>query len=212
MPLKNLLFITVLTILLSACRDHNRNILLATNDKAAQKNYNDMLYKESKKNVRNDSLLYGIFFQMPDTTFYSYCTKMFKKGIFNGGYDYEVEVHITDAFERPVQLRFYPVFEKSVITELPCRFSYINANVYKKEDRANVLLNELIPVIMKWYGGNIFVEMPTHNPLKGPTYIKIDANRQITIAEGDNVTEVEVNFKDLKPAGNKKFGRTAKHQ
>ena len=39
MPLKKLLSIIVLTILLSACRDHNRNILLAANDKAAQKNY-----------------------------------------------------------------------------------------------------------------------------------------------------------------------------
>jgi hypothetical protein len=49
MPLKKLLSYCVLTILISACRDHNRNILLAANDKAAQKNYNDMLYKESKK-------------------------------------------------------------------------------------------------------------------------------------------------------------------
>ena len=189
--------------MLIACKEHSSVVLFADDDESAQKNYQDVLQRENKKGTRKDTLLYGISFRMPDTAFFTYCTKMFKKGVFNGGYDYEVTTHMTNDFKRPVQLKFYPVFANSQINAIPCQFSYINASIYKKEDRADVLLSELLPLMMKWYGGNIFIQMPTHDPLKGPKYIKVDSNRQITVAEGDDITDVEVDFKDLKAGGEK---------
>src|SRR5205085_8442160 len=138
-----------------------------------------------------DSIFYGIYFRMSAHDFYDHCSKMYKQGLFSGGYDMQVVVKLNDPFKRPVKLTFYPAFEKPFISRVKCHFGYVNANIFNKADRSGVLMKELIPVLMSWYGGNAFLEMPSGNPLKGPRYIKVDSNRKIDVSEHDNGTDIE---------------------
>lgn len=124
---------------------------------------------------------------------------MFRKGIFKGSYDYQVVIELPEKFTKKVTLKFYPTFEKPFISKLQCRFQYEAANLYHKNERADALTRELIPVLMKWYGGNEFIKMTSQHPLKGPEYVKVDANRKIKLSESDNGIEVEAVFEDLKP-------------
>ncbi len=165
----------------------------------AQKTYLKLVAQEMSKNEEVDSIFYGIYLKMTKNSFYHHCNEMFKKGIFKGSFDYQVLIDLTEKFSKPVILKFYPTFEKPFISKLQCRFQYVGANLYNKADRADVLAKELLPVLMDMYGGNPFIEMPSQHPLKGPEYIKIDANRKIKLSESDNGIEVEAVFEDLKP-------------
>lgn len=189
----------LLLFLLNACSEPtaNREILLHHED--VQQAYENLLKKEAEKKEQVDSIFFGVYLKMTANSFWDYCNKMFKAGIFKGSYDYQVAVQLDRPFKKPVMLKFYPSFEKPFISKMLCRFNYIGANVYNKADRANVLIQELISVMMEWYGGNKFIEMPSGNPLKGPRYIKIDANRKITVSQSDSETDVDVIYEDLKP-------------
>ena len=156
-------------------------------------------YKESQKTDVVDSIFFGIYFKMTAKSFYEHCNNMHKKGIFRGSYDYQVVVSLNDGFKKPVQLRFYPSFDKPFISSVPCRFTYANANIYKKSDRADLLIKEVIPALMTWHGGNQFIEIPAEHPWKASHYVKVDANRKITVFESDNSMDVEVIYEDLRP-------------
>ena len=191
--------VAVLLFLLNACSNLDENQQLLMRNKDFQQAYLNLLNKESESKDQVDSIFYGIHLKMTASEFYDHCRKMYKKGIFNGDYDMQVVVKLAEPFERPVKLIFYPSFDKPFISKLISHFSYVDANIFKKADRSNVLMKELIPILRTWYGGNEFLEMPSGNPLKGPGYVKIDGNRKIIVSESDNVTDIEVIYEDLKP-------------
>ncbi len=165
----------------------------------AQKEYVSLLEREMKKDQQVDSIFYGIHLKMTKNSFFDYCNEMFRKKVFTGGYDYQVAIDFPNEFSKPVTLKFYPTFEKPFISRLQCRFQFVNANLYNKEERADVLAAELAGVMMEWYGGNPFIKILSQHPLKGPEYVKIDANRKITLSEADNGVEVLAVYDDLKP-------------
>lgn len=190
---------TVLLFLLNACTNSGGHEKLLKEKKDFQQAYQELLKKESAKKDQVDSIFYGVSLKMSASDFYDHCNKMYKKGIFDGGYDMQVVVMLDKLFKRPVKLMFYPSFDKPFISKLKSHFSYKYANIFDKADRSGVLMKELIPLLMSWYGGNEFIEMPSDNPLKGPGYIKIDANRKLSVTESDNGTDVEAIYEDLKP-------------
>jgi hypothetical protein len=197
--MKTLNLISLTLLLFIGCGENRENRKLLIHDENENPTYQNLLKKESGKNEQVDSIFYGIYLKMTANSFYEHCNKMFKKGIFYGSYDYQVVVNLKEPFKRPVILRFYPTFDKPFISKLLCSFIYKGASLYKKLDRANVLMKELVPIMMIWYGGNEFIEIPSGHPLKGPKYIKVDANRKITLSENDNGTNVEAIFEDIKP-------------
>lgn len=199
MKLAKLICLALLPFLLNACGGPVGNRKLLAHDEDVHKVYLNLLKKESEKQEQVDSIFYGVYLKMTLSSFYDHCNNMFKKGIFDGGYDYQVVVKLNEPFERPVKLMFYPSIDKPLISRLKCSFSYVGANIFNKADRANVLMKELIPIMMTWYGGNEFLEMPSGHPLKGPQYVKVDSNRKISVSESDNGTNIEVIFEDLKP-------------
>lgn len=198
MKLRKLICINVLFFLLNSCNNNVGREKLMMDKQDFQHAYENLLKKESKRNDRIDSIFYGVYFKMSATEFYDHCNRMFKKGIFYGGYDMQVVVTLYKPFKRQVKLVFYPTFDKAIISKLKSHFCYTDANIFNKADRAGVLMKELIPILISWYGGNEFIEMPSDNPLKGPAYVKLDANRKISVAENDNGTDVDVVFEDLK--------------
>ncbi len=199
MKLVKLICLALLPLLLNACGWPAGNKKLLAHGEDVHEVYLNLLKKESKKKEQVDSIFYGVYLKMTLSSFYDHCNNMFKKGVFDGGYDYQVVVKLNEPFERPVKLMFYPSIDKPLISKLKCSFSYMNANILNKADRADVLIKELIPTMMTWYGGNEFLEMPSGHPFKGPQYVKVDSNRKISVSESDNGTNIEVIFEDLKP-------------
>lgn len=187
------------SFLLIACHEPTVKQKWTVADEESNMAYQNLLKREDQKNEKVDSIFFGLYFKMTTKSFYEYCNKMFKKGIFNGSYDYQVVVELKNPFSRPIILKFYPTFEKPFISKMLCLFRYKEMNVYKNTDRADFLMKELLPVMMKWYRGNEFIEIPSAIPLKGPKYIKVDANRKITLSESGDGTGVEAIFEDLKP-------------
>jgi len=197
MKITKLTWLALLPFLLTACGGKNRNNKLLVHSEPVNQAYLNLLKKEGEKKEPADSIFYGVYLKMKASDFYDHCSRMYKKGLFYGGYDMQVVVKLATPFKRPVKLAFYPSFEKPFISKLKCQFSYVNANIYNKADRSDVLIKELLPVLMNWYGGNEFLAMPSGNPLKGPRYVKVDSNRKIDVSESDNGTNVEVVFEDL---------------
>ena len=198
MKIRKLVYLAMLPLLLTACGGKKENSKSRLDPLASQA-YLNLLKTEAAKKVQVDSIFYGIHLKMKASDFYEHCNRMYKKGVFAGGYDMQVKVKLAAPFKRPVKLRFYPSFEKPFISKLDCQFGYEHANIFNKADRSNVLMKELIPVLRSWYPGNEFLALPSDNPLKGPMYVKIDSNRKILVSESDNGTEVDVVFEDLKP-------------
>lgn len=189
----------ILICLFCACgvRSGSKQKVMSAADANAA--YEQLLKTESQRPDEMDSIFYGVHLKMTEKMFFDHCSKMFKKGTFTGGFDYQVVVQLGEPFSRPVTLKFYPTFEKPFISKLNCHFSFTNLNAFDKTDRADRLMQELIPVLMQWYGGNDFIGRASDSPIKGPEFVKLDANRKITASESDDGTTVNVVYEDLKP-------------
>lgn len=200
--MKNIIckYLPVMLCMLHACKSPTGHEKLVTEEKDFNKTYQEVWQIESKRTEEVDDIFYGIHFKMTVAEFYDHCNNMYKQHIFNGGYNMQVSVKLDSLFSRSVKLFFYPSFDKPFISKLKSHFTFTNANIFNKADRSGVLMKELIPVLMNWYHGNKFMEMPPDNPVKGLGYVKVDANRKITVIESDNGTEVDVIYEDLKPS------------
>ncbi len=169
---------------------------------AYEKGFNEylqVLEEESQREETFDSLIFGVHFKMTQNMFYAYCHDMHLKGIFNGTSNYQVVVRLTEGFKRPVDLIFFPRFDKPFIEFLQARFGYASASAFNKDHGSGVLIEEVIREMMKWYGGRDFVKIPPQYSFGKPYYIKIDGNRKITLRENDSLTEVVAIYEDLKP-------------
>src|ERR1700710_3028103 len=73
--------------------------------------YSRLVKKELATGKRNDSLFMGIYIGMPVKTFYDYCWKMNKQGVFtNGSSGTSVMYKIPAALTYPVTMNFFPSF------------------------------------------------------------------------------------------------------
>lgn len=168
--------------------------------KEAMSIYYDTQNKELEKDIKRDSIFFGVHFKMTSAKFFEHCHGMLKKGIFNGNYNNEVIVELDKGFKKKVRLVFYPKFDQPFIQSLRARFSYKNSSVFNRKDEGStVLLAELKKVMIDWYGGNPFIEIPPKNAFERPTYVKIDGNREITLREDASLKEVIAIYTDLKP-------------
>lgn len=200
--MKKIMHTCILLILymLIACKSPTGYEKLVIEEKNFNETYQKVLQTESKRTQQVNDIFFGVHFKMTAAEFYAHCNNMFKQHIFDGGYDMQVSVKLDSLFNRPVKMMFFPSFDKPFISKIKSHFTYTNANIFNKADCSGVLMKELIPVLMNWYHGNEFMKMPSDNPLKGPGYVKVDANRKITVIESDNGTEVDVIYDDLKPS------------
>lgn len=163
------------------------------------RSYLKILQKEIEREEEFDSLFFGVRFKMTANMFYDHCNEMHKQGIFDGNYNHEVIVDLTEGFKRPVNLIFYPRFNEPFIELVSARFTYTNASVFNKAHGSGILIKELVREMMKWYGGRDFIRMPPKNHFDMPSYVKLDGNRKITLMQNESLTEVVAIYEDLKP-------------
>lgn len=162
--------------------------------------YHDLQERELATEVISDSVFFGVHLKMTSANFFEHCQGMLEKGIFNGNYNNEVIVALDEGFKKKVKLVFYPKFNKPFIESVQARFSYMNSSVFNRgEEGSRVLLEELKKVMLQWYGGNPFIEIPPKNAFDRPIHVKIDGNREITLKEDGSLKEVIAIYTDLKP-------------
>ena len=161
--------------------------------------YEDVLAEELGKDVRYDSLFYGIHFNMTTPAFLEHCFKMNQKEIFfQHGNVSEVVVMIENDFKYPVEFKFFPKLEKHLIQELRGRFLYNGRSPFNKERGSDVLVLDVVRQMEGWYGGRKFMKMPSPDKWRPDKFIKIDGNRKITLEQNLVSGEVEVLYEDLK--------------
>jgi hypothetical protein len=141
--------------------------------------YERRLKKELASGVKYDSLFLGLYFGMPEKTFYVHCWNLNHKGLLKQGEsNTTAEFQLKDELKYPAVMDFYPKFNQGKISEMPVSFKYLGWSPGIKIFSSNNLLNE----VQKWYEkiyGKGFIEVK--HPLHGTAYVKINGNRRITI-------------------------------
>ncbi len=161
--------------------------------------YEDVLAEELAKDVRYDSLFYGIHFNMTTPAFLDHCFEMNQKKIFfQYGAGSEVIVKFDEEFKFPVEFKFSPNLEKHLIQKLQGRFLYIGRNPFNNERGSDVLILDLVRQMEVWYGGRKFIKISPVDKWLTDRYVKIDGNRKITLEQNLVTGEVQVLFEDLK--------------
>lgn len=174
-------------------------IAIATIGCTKSKTYEEIQQEELAKEVRYDSLFYGIHFNMTTPAFLEHCWKMNQKKIFfQNGVKSEVVVKFDDEFKYPVTFVFFPNLEKDLIQELHGKFSYYGRSSFRKDRGAGVLIKDVVTQMEEWYGGRKFIKMPSPKKWEPDIYVKIDGNRKITLKEDQVTGEVDVLYEDLK--------------
>ncbi|MCG8308902.1 MAG: hypothetical protein MI975_16020 [Cytophagales bacterium] len=162
--------------------------------------YEEILREELSKEVREDSLFYGLYFNMTTPAFLDHCTLMNQRKIFyQNGFSSEVIIRFEDQLKFPASFVFHPNLEKHLIQVLRGRFRYEGRNPFSKERGAEVLIKDLVKQFEEWYGGRKFIEIWPEEKWKPAIYVKVDSNRKITLEQDVDTGEVYVVYEDLKP-------------
>lgn len=159
---------------------------------ACQSDYEKMEKRELAKQIRVDTIFYGIYLGMPREKFFSHCWNLNQKGILRG--DTKVHVLIDTTLTRnPLDMQFYPDFHETKIYQLPIEFKYLNWAIWNPSTHADTVLVDVIKVMELWYGKG-FIKIS--HPEKGDIWAKVEGNRRITIRKKDDAI-VGVNIADL---------------
>jgi hypothetical protein len=141
-----------------------------------------------------DSLFLGIYFGMEKKAFYDHCWLMNKqKKFIHGPTNQNVEYRLTNELDQPVYMRFYPIFYKDRIYQMPVTFTYESWAPWNRDLHADSLITRIVPMLKKWYGGDF---ESTVTPKRGRVYARIDGNRRISVFVRDEQF-VQVVFTDI---------------
>ena len=156
-----------------------------------------------------DSLFLGFYFGMEKKAFYDHCWEMnSQKKFLHGMTNQTVQYRLEKELDHPVYMSFYPYFYKDKIYQMPVTFTYEAWAPWNKDYSANVLIEKVVALMKKWYGGDF--ESTVHSKL-GRAYARIDGNRRISVFVKDE-QYVQVVFTDI-PAEKKlkkEFGESQK--
>ncbi len=186
-----LLIVVLGSILVLSCR-HKRS-------------YNEVVKEEMKKNVRKDSIIYGIHLGMTYEDFYYYCWARNADGLFKPNTSGNaVTCEFKNKFSYPTVFEFFPSSDINnklmPISKFKAIIRYKAYSHYNKDMSMENLLMETIDFFEKGYGGNKFFTIPNDEDIWVKyKYIKIDGNRKILLQPTYSEQELNILFEDLKP-------------
>lgn len=149
-----------------------------------QSDYTKLVKSELAKEIRQDSLLFGIRFGDTRNDFYGKCFDLNKQKIVTQGPgNSSVQYLFTDSSihnnPTPIRLLFYPSFDKNdVIAQMNFEFSYPGWALWNNEFHADSMKVKTMELLMIWYKGNEFVTADVNNT-KMP--VKLDGNRRLLV-------------------------------
>lgn len=154
--------------------------------------------KELAKEIREDSLFKGLYLKMPFKDFRNYSFDMNVQGHFKqGGQKSPIWVQCElDEMTYPATLTFYPQFKNDSINEMNAAIYYENAKFKDGIFEKDSLLLDVLNLMDKWYGGEIFkIKSPIF--YKEDVYAKVTGNRRITVYPDASGQIINLWFVDL---------------
>jgi hypothetical protein len=145
---------------------------------------------------RNDSLFLNLSLRMSAKDFYATCWELNKQGLIKQGPgNKSVQYKMTDEFEYPVYMRFYPEFtDDGNIWKMPVDFLYEAWAPWNKQLSADSLMPKVVDLFEDWYGGEFKEEVNEKTGQR--VYYKIDGNRQTLIFKRDS-SRVSADISDI---------------
>lgn len=144
---------------------------------------------------RVDSIFLGIHLGMVRRDFYMHCWDLNKKGLFTDGTGNNYVLYkLKEELRYPADMNFYPDFSDSTISGMRVNIQYQGWAPWNKHLGADSLLPDVLSMCRKWYPEGAPFAVITQGA--DTTYIKEDANRQITIKKLDGVM-VSIQYTDL---------------
>lgn len=156
--------------------------------------YTRLVERELSRNVRYDSLFFGLKFGTTRKEFYEQCWALNREHILTMGMKNSNVLYSMKDSTGIIQMHFYPEFIDNKIVQVPVIFSYENWAPWNRQTQSDSLQLRIKKLLDNWYGtGFIRVE---REGLGDFAFVKVDGNRRITIFR-DGEMEVKVLFTDL---------------
>jgi hypothetical protein len=139
--------------------------------------YEKMVEKELKSGIRNDSIFFGLYFGMTRDSFYKHCLVLNRSGMVTNGPENNSVLYVFQSFRCPIDMNFYPEFEKNTICKMGISFNYQCWAPWNRDYYAETMLTDARQIIEKWYGtGFLEVKKPKTNK---SIWVKVAGNRQV---------------------------------
>lgn len=156
---------------------------------SCQSEYAKMEKAEMAKGVRYDSLFFGIGFGQSKKTFYDICWEKNREGIFSAGGPnnfVKYSMIVDNTMTRDIEMYFYPEFdEQEKITGMEMEYKFRAWSPWNEDLMSYQLLPILKDTLLRWYGGNNFIEIAGESDLES-IWVKVDGNRRIAIKPKDD--------------------------
>lgn len=164
-----------------------------------ESDYTHLVKSELNKNIRYDSILFGISLGDTKRDFFEKCMELNRRQlVVQGPLNSSVQHTFTDTVyhDQPTQIKllFYPrCDEKDIINHMDMEFSYVGWAPWNTKLQSDVLEKKVLLMLQDWYGGNEFIEVE----IDGKTVpVKVDGNRRIIVQRKDTMTVV-VKIQDI---------------
>ena len=141
---------------------------------------------------------------MSRQAFYDSSWALNRRGlVIHGPSNRNVQLKLPDAFHHEATMLYYPDFIDDLVAQMRVRFSYDGWAPWNRHLWADTLIYDVRDLMERWYGSGFIIQekfIPTIGV--SPEFVKIDANRQITI-QRDSDREVLVKITDLRAISSK---------
>ena len=161
--------------------------------------YAELVSQELARESAVDSLLLGLYFDMPMERFFSYCFEMNQKGVFfqYGGRSQVLHTYEHE-FSTPVDFVFFPVGGHAAIQQLEGTMTFKNWAPFSKEFTAGKLQEEVKVFLEKQLGGRPFIQVDHPQGYWPYAYVKVDSNRKILLYRSFDDQKVHLVFENLR--------------
>jgi hypothetical protein len=165
--------------------------------------YSKYVESELKKEIKHDSLIFGMRIGQTQKEFFSMCWDLNQKKVLDQGTGAKSVKYIEPIIDtlnpsiKRKEMFFYGIFDENKIMQgMEMTYSYVAWAPWIKELQSDSLLTELKTKFLKDYPGNDYLEIDIED-IKTKAYAKIDGNRQILIYV-KSVKDVVVKIEDLR--------------
>lgn len=164
--------------------------------------YDEVLKEELAREVRFDSVAYGVKLGMTYDDFKWRCLLQNRNGIFKPNSTGDaVQLTFTEGFAFPVHFEFFPADikgEYEPVTKYDATIRYRDYSSFNKEMSMEKLVKETTRFFENGYGGREFIPIANEkDPWVKYNFVKVDGNRKITLVPVYMGSELIIRFEDL---------------
>ncbi len=177
-------------------------VLIVFSSISCESEYSKVVKRELKKEIKNDSIFFGLYFGETRQEFYDRCWELNRQKIItHGGNNQFVKYALPSKNKENIleemEMLFYGIFdEENIMRGMDIRFRYRGWSIWDKKYQADSLLVVVKDTLEKWYPGNSFFKVDIDST---SLYIKVDGNRQIKMypTKSSDKQDVIVKIEDI---------------